>query len=226
MDRGVKRAAGRGIAGALAAMLVLLSGSTFAGTPRAGVPEDGVLRFDIVRNGTRIGTQVYRFRREGRRVAVDIRTDIDYRLLFIPVYRFEHESHEVWEDGLLTSLVSTTNDNGEPIKLRVVREEDSLMVIGEDGTMYVDREIVPASLWNRMVLERDRVLGTIGGGVKRIEVDYIGEETLTVRGRSVKARHFRLSGEYNRELWYDENDVLVRVRFVAEDGSVVQYVPR
>lgn len=212
----------------LLAALILFAGASVAGTSgdahAAGVPRDGVLAFDIVRNGTAIGTHTYRFSREGDRTEVRIRTDIDYRLLFIPVYRFEHESHEVWENGSLTLLESTTNDNGTPAKLKVWRDEDSLMVVGADGTMHVDREVIPSSLWNRLVLDRTRLLMTTSGNVKSTRVEYVGEEAIEVRGETRQTRHFRLTGEFGRELWYDRDEVLVRVRFEASDGSTVQYV--
>ena len=113
--------------------LLLLGLAPFAGAATFGVPEGGVLNFDIVRNGQPIGTHIYRFDEQNGRTEVRIKTDIDFRLLFIPVYRFEHESVEVWQGDRLTSLESDTNENGTPVKLRVYREEDSLMVIGADG---------------------------------------------------------------------------------------------
>lgn len=210
----------------VAAVATLATAAAFAAAGTASVPRDGVLAFDIVRNGKPIGTHTYRFSTEGERTKVEIRTDISFQLLFIPVYRFEHESREIWENNRLTSLESSTNDNGTPVKLRVYRDEDSLMVIGEDGMMHVDREIIPASLWNRLVLDRNKLLMTTSGSVKSTQVEYVGEETVEVRGQPHKARHFRLTGQFSRDLWYDENDVLVRVRFEASDGSTVQYVPK
>ena len=190
----------------------------------AGVPKDGVLAFDIVRNGEAIGTHTYHFDRSGDRTEVRIKTDINFRLFFIPVYRFEHESTEVWQDGKLASLESSTNENGTPVKLQVHRDEDSLMVYGEDGNLHVDREIIPASLWNRLVLNRSQTLTTISGNVKKFEVEYVGETELEVRGKKITTQHFRLAGEFERELWYDKDDVLVGVRFEASDGSTVAYV--
>ena len=188
----------------------------------AGVPKDGVLEFDIVRNGEAIGTHTYRFDCSGDRTEVRIKTDINFRLFFIPVYRFEHESKEIWQDGKLNSLESNTNENGTPVKLLVHRDEDSLMVYGEDGNLHVDREIIPASLWNRLVLDRSQTLTTISGNVKKFEVEYVGETELEVRGQKVMTQHFRLTGEFERELWYDKDDVLVGVRFEASDGSKVE----
>ena len=77
----------------------------------AGVPEGGVLVFEILRNGEAIGTHTYRFDQSEERTEVRIKTDIDFRLLFIPIYKFEHASREVWQDGRLTSLESNTNEN-------------------------------------------------------------------------------------------------------------------
>jgi hypothetical protein len=46
---------------------------------------------------------------------------------------------------------------------------------------------------------------------------------VTARGRSVEARHYQLSGELERELWYDAAGVLVQVRFKGKDGSDIRY---
>ena len=189
-----------------------------------GVPEDSILSFNIVRNGSAIGTHTYRFDRYGVRTEVRIKTAIDFRLLLIPVYRFEHESHEVWENCRLSSLQSFTNENGTPVKLQVFLDEDFLMVMSEDGEGHVDREIIPASLWNRMILERKETFSTISGNLKRFEVTYVGQEDVEIQGTTSSAQHFRLSGEFERDLWYDANDILVRVQFEASDGSTVAYV--
>ena len=139
-------------------------------------------------------------------------------------YGLEHESHEVWENGRLSSLQSITNENGTPVKLQVFLDEDFLMVMSEDGEGHVDREIIPASLWNRMILERKETFSTISGNLKRFEVTYVGQEDVEIQGTTSSAQHFRLSGEFERDLWYDANDILVRVQFEASDGSTVAYV--
>ena len=100
------------------------------------------------------------------------------------------------------------------------------MVHGADGNHTVEREIIPASLWNRLILDRSQTLATISGNVKKFKVEYMGAEKLKVRGKKITTQHFQLTGEFKRELWYDKNDVLVGVRFEASDGSTVAYVLR
>ncbi|MGE4219825.1 MAG: DUF6134 family protein [Alphaproteobacteria bacterium] len=195
------------------------------------VPDDGVLAFDIVRNGKPIGTHVYRFQRDEDRLEVDIRTNIDYRLLSIPFYRFEHRSHEVWRDGRIGSVTSRTNDNGTPIELSVAAEAGSLRIAGRRDEEPVDGELAaagtaPDSLWNRDTLDAVRLFSTVGGKPMRIAVQDLGSALYPVAGQQVPARHFRITGEYERELWYSDAGVLIGVRFTASDGSTVQYVPR
>jgi hypothetical protein len=186
---------------------------------------DGRLAFTVTRNGEPIGSQVYRFDRQGHRVTVDIRTDIDFRFLSLPIYRFRHESREIWEDDRLIRMVSNTDDNGDPVTLEVQAEGMVLKVGGKDGQMDVDSRAVPASLWNLVVVKRERLLDTVKGTVLATKVAFLGQEALTIRDRRVQTRRYRLSGDYSRELWYDSRDgSLVRVQFKAPDGSEVEYV--
>lgn len=204
--------------------MLMFAATVALAAPPGGVPADGTLSFDIIRNGSRIGGHAYRFEARGNRIEVAIRTEIDYRFLFIPLYRFEHDSREVWENGRLTSLSSDTDEDGTPVKLRVSLDATSLQVIGKEGETRVDLETVPASLWNRRIVERDEVLGTVSGNIKKVKVEDLGEKIRTVRDETVRTHHFRLSGEYNRDLWYDADNILVHVRFEASDGSTIEYV--
>lgn len=191
-----------------------------------GVFSDRELAFTVTRNGKPIGSHVYTFDRDGERVRVDIRTEIDFRLLSVPIYRFKHESHEVWVGDRLIRMVSKTNDNGDPVQLEVRADGAALTVGNPDESIKVDADAIPASLWNRVVVKRQHLLDTVNGAVMTTKATDLGEETLTIDGKPVTARRYRLSGDYHRDLWYDaSNGKLVRVRFKAADGSEVEYVP-
>lgn len=212
------------------AISVAVTGFLLVAAPSAvaismGIFSDRQLAYTITRNGTPIGSHVYTFNRDGERVRVDIRTDIDFRLLSVPIYRFKHESHEIWVGDRLIRMVSKTNDNGDPVKIEVQADGAVLKVGTRQESVNVDADAIPASLWNRRVVERQRLLNTVNGKVMTTKVTDLGEETLTTAGGLITARRFRLSGDYNRDLWYDIRDgKLVRVRFEAADGSLVEYV--
>ena len=208
-------------------LVAIAPAMTVAAMLPLGIPDSGRLDFTVTRDGDAIGTHVFKFRKQGQQTDVEIRTKIDYRLLSIPVYRFRHESKETWVGGRLTSLISVTDDNGDSVQLKVapLPKGSGLLVQKQDGHLKVEHGIVPASLWNASLVSQKRLLGTVGGDLLTTTVTFVGDETITVQGKKIAARHYRLSGGLKRDLWYDRsNSVLVQVRFKAEDGSKVEFV--
>jgi len=189
----------------------------------AGVPTTGVLDFAILRNGDAIGRHVIRFARDGDRLDVRVEARVDYRLAFIPLYLFRHVAREVWRDGRLVRMTAKTDDNGEEyaVDLRPDGDGMALSVNGTESTAPTD--IVPASLWNIAMVDRRRILDPADGEIMNVAVADAGEETVTVRGQPVRAHRFIVTGDFERELWYDPRGVLVQVRFTGDDGSEIRY---
>jgi len=194
-----------------------------AATP--GVPADGRLQFTIVRDGAPIGTHNFRFAENADGTTVDIRTDIDYRFLFLPLYRFRHTSKEIWTDGKLTRLTSRTDDNGEDIRIEARANGEGLSVRGLEGEYSAGPGALPSSLWNVDVVRAKELISTIRGKLLKSESEFVGEEDLTLDGRQVPTLRYRLTGQFTRDIWYHRDSrVLVRVKFKASDGSWVEYV--
>jgi len=84
--------------------------------------------------------------------------------------------------------------------------------------------VVPASLWNMATVSQTHLLNTLDGSDMAIMVKDLGEEAVKVMGKDVMARHYAISGDLQRELWYDAGGRLVKVRFAASDGTDIQYV--
>lgn len=195
----------------------------------AAVPASGELDFTVLRDGEDIGTHTMHFDVDpSGSVDVDIQTDIEVSMMFVTVYRFEHEGHEHWENGRLFSLSSETDDDGEAHKL-VVTADDSGMRVADNG-VAAERPagLLPASLWNDgIVANRETtLLNTLDGTAMKVSVHYVGDEEVEGISGPVKAKHYLVAGDLSRELWYDPQGVLVKVRFSAEDGSDIEYVLR
>lgn len=190
---------------------------------RAGAPPNGRLDFTVLRGDDEIGRHEMLFRREGDELSVDVRTRIAVKVLFVTAYRFEHDGQELWRGGRLVRLDSTTNDDGTRHALHAEATGAGLRVSGDGRDSDVDGTIVPASLWNEGVLRGGSILNTLDGRAMAVTVQDLGPETVNVRGRPVEARHYRVAGELERDLWFDSNSVLVQVRFPGRDGSVIRY---
>jgi len=189
------------------------------------VPDSGLLNFAVVRDGDQIGTYVLSFRQTNDRIDVTVKTRIAVKIAYITVYRFDHDGHETWQNGRLVQMETKTHDDGTDHKLQVLPDgTGKLRVIGDGKEMTARPDVVPASLWNPAFIRTNALMDSLVGKPLDIRIADRGEETVTVKGKSVKARHYSMTGELARELWYDENWVLVHMTLKGKDGSDVEYI--
>ena len=209
------------LAAATAASFLLLSGAA-----NAAVPPGGELDFTVLRGGDEIGTHRLVFTRDGDELKVKIDTDVAVKMLGIAVYRFEHDGSEVWRNGHLVALESKTNDDGTPHRL-AVKEDGGKLVVDGDGRQGDEKiDVIPASLWNDDLVKQNALLNTLDGSSMPVTVANLGTENVDVNGKPVAATHYSVTGKLNRELWYDDQGVLVQVKFNGSDGSEISYVLR
>ena len=195
----------------------------------AAVPASGELDFTVLRDGDKVGTQVMHFARAGDgAVDVDIKTDVEVSMLFVTVYSFKQQSHEHWVGGRLADLTSQTGDDGTEHKLVVSADGDAIKVADNGVARQLPADLLPASLWNDgiVAVPQTTLLNTIDGTAMTVSVADLGTDKVEVAGNQVSAHHYALSGDLARELWYDPNGLLVKVRFAGKDGSDIQYVLR
>lgn len=206
----------------LAALLLLL----VPAHARSAPPADARLSFTVLRDGSEVGAHDMAFRQSPDSLQVDIATKVVVKIAFVPVYRFEHEGHEIWQAGQLTRLWSTTNDDGTRHALNVSAAGPELAVSADGKPTVIRALTIPASLWHEAILRQSAVLNTLDGSSMSIAVADLGLDTVAVGSRSVAARHYAITGDLQRELWYDDGNVLVKIRFKAKDGSDIVYVRR
>lgn len=212
---------------AIFAVLFLSMTLAIASLPaRAAVPSGGQLNFTVLREGDEIGRHVLSFEKAGDDLTVNIRTKIAVKVLFVTAYSFDHEGREVWRNGHLVTLASHTNDDGTEHTLAVQANGSELAVNGDGQLSKAALGIIPASLWHEGILAGGAILNTLYGKQMNITVRDAGMENLMVSGRTVAARHYIIEGDLQRELWFDGDQVLAKVRFKGKDGSKIEYVRR
>lgn len=178
--------------------------------PLAGVPADGVLRFDVFRHGSRIGTHQMRFARQG--AALEITTDVRLAVSFGPLtlFRYRHLARERWEDGRFSGLETTTDHNGTPHAVSARATASGVEIVADGNRIRAEAGAAPLTHWNRSVLlgpmfnpENGRILHvaaspSVDGGI-------------------------RLSGDASLTDWYDPSLVWRALSAKAEDGSELGY---
>ncbi len=178
-------------------------------------------RFLVLRHGSVIGEHGFTFSRRAGDFVVEVAIDIAVDLLGVTLFRFTHRAEEVWREGWLHALNSVTDDDGSRWRVESERRDGALRGrvngVGFDVSGYV----IPASLWHRDTPKTQVLFGTIDARTKVVSSDDLGLEPVAVAGGTIEARHFRLSGELERDLWYGPGCDIVKVAFPARDGSLI-----
>jgi hypothetical protein len=52
--------------------------------------------------------------------------------------------------------------------------------------------------------------------------DLVGKEKIVVEGHQMEVDHYRMTGQEERDIWYDDDGQVVKVRFMR-DGSEIEY---
>ena len=201
--------------GGACVILSLLGGAAVA---------DDSLAFTVVRDGDEIGTHEIEMKSNGDRMEVEIETDVAVKLAFITVYNFEHEGHEVWQGGRLVSYESRTDDDGTDKSLRARAAGEGLAVDGSAVKRTAPASVIPGSLWNRATVTQSKLMNSLDGSEMAITVNDLGDEDVVAGGKTLRARHYALTGDLQREVWYDSAGRLVKVQFSGSDGSDIQYL--
>jgi hypothetical protein len=196
---------------------------------RAGAVATGLhiarphLEYAILRDNEQVGTHVIDFSRAGETTNVKINTNVVVKVAFIAVYRFQHSGLETWQGNRLVALKSRTDDDGTPHQVSVTAEGDHLSVAGDGNLRVAPGGIVPASLWNQTIIGQSALLNTLDGTQMRVSVADRGNETVHAGGADIPAHHYSISGGIDRDVWFDQQNTLVRVAFAAKDGSHIVY---
>jgi uncharacterized protein DUF6134 len=207
-------------------LAVGIVGLLLLGADAGAQPAPETLRFAITRNGEQIGTHTVEINRAARETSVSIATDLVVKVLFVTAYRFQHTASERWVNGRLVAFNSATDDNGTRHKVTVALKASVLEMDADGKTSQLDKNIMPGSLWNPELLRRSTMLDTQDGQITPISVVDGGPEELTFEARTVKTRHYTITGRFSQDVWYDEQGRLAQAKLVvARDGSVILYKP-
>lgn len=211
----------------------IVAGVSYAAWPRAGRarlaerPPLGRFHYTVTRDGSPIGTHVRTLRQAEGVLVVETEIDLSVELLTVSLYRYSHRAVERWRSGTLIGLDSETVKNGTAKRLRGARGDDGILTLenhkGEQRRF--EASPIATTLWHPATPEADQLLEVEDGWMKRNVAQQVGLDAVPVGDERREARHYRLGGEVDREVWYDARGLLVRVAFRHDDGSKIVMTP-
>ena len=176
--------------------------------------------FDVVRDGTKIGTDTIEIDTNGDTITVKFTTHISVVIMFIEAYRYEHSATETWTAGQFVSYKSRTNDNGKKHSLSAIVVDDKLDLTVDGKQQELPHVVLPASLWNNDFINQTELFDTDTSTSLSIKVKDMGDEPITLHGTKITTHHYKITGDLARDLWLD-GDVPVRIKLLGSDRSKI-----
>ena len=176
--------------------------------------------FDIMRAGSRIGTDTFDIARQGDTTTVKIDTQIVVKIAFITAYRYTHSETESWKGNQLVAFSSTTDDNGKNHEVSATQTGGKLAMVVDGVDSTAPKTTMPASLWSADVSKGSQLFDPANGKRMAVQVQDLGPEEVRMNGAPQQLDHVKLSGAFPRDLWFD-NQGLVKMTLLGSDNSEV-----
>ena len=183
-------------------------------------------RFRVFLDDKEIGYHHFYLDDKGDHSQLRTEANFEYRLLFVTLFRYEHENLETWSGDCLKSVRSRTDSNGDQYTVDGLRFEEGFKVMGSEGDADLPRCVMSFAYWNPAFLEQSRLLNTQDGRFLDVEISPPARETLEVRGEVVPSLRYRLKAEdLQLNLWYSEEQEWLALESELDGGRMLRYEP-
>lgn len=202
----------------VAAGIALLLAGSFAAAA------SGTWNFDVILDGKPIGYHRFTLTGEaaGREMKIEARFEV--KLLWLTAYHYTHDASERWRGNCLESLAARTDDDGEMLTVETSRDGERLAVRSAKSRAALDGCVMTFAYWNPEILRQSRLLNSQTGEYEAVRIAALGDESLTVRGAAVTARHYRITGPKNPiDLWYAADRDWVALESTVGGGRRLRY---
>ncbi|MEX1148365.1 MAG: DUF6134 family protein, partial [Sphingomonadales bacterium] len=171
----------------------------------------------------RVGTYSNTVTINGSETIVETDVNLRAKILFMTVAREQAERRQVWRDGRLVEFESVTRDKGDDRVTTGRAKGDSFVIEGGRGEQFVaPANVFPTNPWTMHILRAGTLMGEKNGTLHPIREIRMGTETIEFDSDVVETRYFKVSGDREKELWYDENGVPVRFT-IMHGGDLVTF---
>ncbi len=192
--------------------------------PAYGVAGQERIAFDVVREGSVIGTHQVVLERSGSTMRANI--DCKLRVGFGPItfFRYRHHGVEVWEYGVFQSLDTTTDNNGEKLAVSARRVQAGVEIRTPGAApRLAPASTLPLTHWNLACMSAP-LFNPQDGTLIHETATCAGPDRVTLAdGRDIAATRYDLKGAAPIDDWYDTGGTWTALRAQVKDGSVLQY---
>lgn len=180
--------------------------------------------FKVYLNDSEIGYHSFQLTEaEGRKHLVT-KADFKVKFLFLTAYKYTHVSRETWRENCLQRIDAETDLNGKTIAVRGLQEAGRFELEAADAKDQPGNCVKTFAYWNPEFLQENILLNSQSGEFVPVQVEFSGDELLTVRGASVPARRYSLTAKDTAlDLWYSDDGRWLGLESTLKNGRTLRY---
>ncbi len=182
----------------------------------------GIFIYTISRDGTPIGQQRMEFVNDGEKLRVISHSELAVTLLGLTLFTLTQQVEEVRAGDKIMSLTSDADDDGTERKVNLTLQGDVLKGEYNGSDRQLDPKLPTSLFWQKPQTGDALVIDCLRGRVRDVKVEDLGAETLALPVGRVETHHYRMTGDWDRDLWYDANGVLVAGQLVKGGAKIRQ----
>ncbi|MTJ79412.1 MAG: hypothetical protein F8N37_00085 [Telmatospirillum sp.] len=191
--------------------LALLAAVAVAAVPALASAAEAV-SYVILKEGKPIGHEKVSIDRQGDVTTVQVDTESKVTVVFLD-FHYRHHRVETWRDGKLERMVADTDDDGSVHHLEAVRSDGKVRLTVDGTTRDAAADVLPLTLWGKAILTHPSLYSIIDAEPYKVSIASLGAQSLTQGGKEQPSEHYRITGDVDRDLWYGNDGLLIKVAF-------------
>lgn len=201
-------------------LMLLASLSAFADEPptpsssERKVLDEQTRTFRISIDGTERGSLSMRLaKHDDGSESMRARAELSFNFI-VYKYRYSSSGTETWKDGRLLRLVNEANYNGDKFVVQASAQQQELAFEVNGETQRATADVWVTSYWREPESQK------VGQKLSLFEADKgrkltgtlqrVGNEQLTLNDKPVKATRYQIRGDVEVDLWYGDDQRLMR----------------
>ena len=176
--------------------------------------------FEAFLDGKPIGQHTFTVTTEGDARKVASEADFSVKIIGITAYHYHHHADERWTGDCLANLVASTDDDGKPASVKLVKNGDANEITTSAGTTSEPGCLMTFAYWNPAMRAQKRLLNPQTGKVDAVRVERVGGGNVAVGGKDVAATDWRVTGgESPVDVWISEQGEWVGLDSMVSNGK-------
>ncbi|MBL8266791.1 DUF6134 family protein [Steroidobacter sp.] len=194
----------------------------------AAVPQTALANrswdFRVFLGDKEIGSHRFELLEQGNQRQLTSEAHMKVKLLFVTAYTYDHHDVEQWNGDCLSTLASSTDDNGKKHRVSAQRQGSATVVQTLQGSQRLGECLLTFAYWNPAMLQQTQLLNSQDGEYVGVKIKDAGADSIVVRGVNTPARRYELrSDKLSIDLWYSERQEWLALESKTERGQKLIY---